>query len=475
MIVLVPKWAHHYDEFWNAIRTRNLWFIKIRYLFVVALLLFVIGGQYLLELELSSKQIIALPLISFIILLYNIGIQLLRRNIKCIPGKFNPLHLSLLQMMLDLITLLVLIYYTGAIDSPLYIFAIFHTIIGSLILPGIIVYTVLSVYLLLYCLMIFLQHLGILHAHHMSGMYLEIPEHNLTYVLLFLIIYASMLLLSVYIANRISYQLYKREQQLKSSLDQIEEVEEKKQKYIIGVVHEIKSPISAIQSIADLILDEYIAPLPDILKEKIERIKIRSMEGLNLVNNVLFISRLRLLNLTSTEKIDVLKIIQEVVDKRCSDMSAKEIKISINDKRSIKQDLQADKILIELAISNLICNAFKYTPNEGRVDVDLMDDDSSLTIEIIDSGIGIPGNEIKNVMNEFYRATNAKKQKFEGSGLGLALVKEVIDLHGGSISIKSPSKLGNIQNPGTSITIRIPYSFSSIQSDKKQTIDDVKI
>lgn len=475
MIVLVPKWAHHYDEFWNAIRTRNLWFIKIRYLFVVALLLFVIGGQYLLELELSSKQIIVLPLISFIILLYNIGIQLLRRNIKCIPGKFNPLHLSLLQMMLDLITLLVLIYYTGAIDSPLYIFAIFHTIIGSLILPGIVVYTVLSVYLLLYCLMIFLQHFGILHAHHMSGMYLEIPEHNLTYVLLFLIIYASMLLLSVYIANRISHQLYKREQQLKSSLDQIEEVEEKKQKYIIGVVHEIKSPISAIQSIADLILDEYIAPLPDILKEKIERIKIRSMEGLNLVNNVLFISRLRLLNLTSTEKIDVLKIIQEVVDKRCSDMSAKEIKISINDKRSIKQDLQADKILIELAISNLICNAFKYTPNEGRVDVDLMDDDSSLTIEIIDSGIGIPGNEIKNVMNEFYRATNAKKQKFEGSGLGLALVKEVIDLHGGSISIKSPSKLGNIQNPGTSITIRIPYSFNSIQSDKKQTIDDVKI
>lgn len=475
MIVLVPKWAHHYDEFWNAIRTRNLWFIKIRYLFVVVLILFVVGGQYVLGLELSVRQITAILLISLIILLYNIGIQLLRRNIKCIPGKFNPLHLSLLQMVLDLITLLVLIYYTGAIDSPLYIFAVFHTIIGSLILPGIVVYTVLSVYLLLYSIMIFLQYQDVLHAHYMKGIYLGTPEHNITYVFLFLIIYASMLLLSAYIANKISHQLYKREQQLKSSLDQIDKVEKKKQKYIIGVVHEIKSPISAIQSITDLILDEYIAPLPDILKEKIERIKIRSMEGLNLVNNVLFISRLRLLNLTSTEKIDVLSTIKEVIDKRCADMKKDEMKISINDKRTIKRDLQADKILFELAISNLICNAFKYTPKDGRVDVELIDDELSLTIEILDTGIGIPSNEIQNVMNEFYRATNVKKQNFEGSGLGLTLVKEVIDLHGGSISIKSPSKIGNINNPGTAITIKIPYSINPNQFDKKYSIDQVKI
>ncbi|MCZ7604392.1 MAG: HAMP domain-containing histidine kinase [Melioribacteraceae bacterium] len=467
MIVLVPKWAHHYEEFWNAIRIRNLWFIKIRYIFVGALLLFVLAGEWLLNLKFSTRQILVFLLITLYIFSYNLIIQSVRKRIKCVPGKFNPLHLSLLQIVLDLSILLVLIYYTGGIDSHFHIFAIFHTIIGSLILPGHVIFTVMSIYLLSYAGMCFLQYFDILHVHYLIGLFEKEYNHGLNYVLLTLIIYSTMILMSVYLANKISHQLYRREQQLKTSLEKIQQVEEKKQKYIIGVVHEIKSPISAIQSIADLILQEYIVPLPAQLKEKIERIKIRSADGLNLVNNVLFISRLRLLNLRPTESIDVMNILNGVIDKRCTDIRNKNINLKVNDLRNSKRLLSADKILFELAISNLLCNAFKYTPTDGKVLIELRDDENNLFFEISDTGIGIPKNEIQNIMHEFYRATNVKRTDTEGSGLGLALVKEVIELHKGEINFKSPSNIGDDTNPGTTVILKLPFESESQDSTEE--------
>lgn len=465
MIVLVPRWAHHYDEFWSAIRSRNLWFIKIRYLFVVALLSFLLFGQFVLQLNFSPKQVIILPLLSLIILVYNVLIHALRRKVGSTPGRFNCLHLSLLQMLCDLTALIILIYYTGLIESPFHIFVVIHSIIGSLILPGYVVITVIGLFLLTYTILIFSQHLNLLFSHCIPGLCGDTVPHSLNYVITFLLIFASVIIISVYIANKIAFQLYNREQQLKTSLEKIEQVEDKKQKYIIGVVHEIKTPISAIQSFANLLLDEYIGPLPDKVKEKIKRIKIRSSDALTLVNNVLYISRLKLLNLTSTEKIEIEPILAGIIEKQCSDVKQEEIEVELKDNRKFKHLIEADKLLLELAFSNLICNSFKYTKAGGKIIVTMKDNDTHLTVETSDSGIGIPQNELKNIFNEFYRATNVKHDGIEGSGLGLALVKEVIERHGGKIEITSPSKIGTVENPGTTVTVILPYESPTINSE----------
>lgn len=457
MIVLVPSWAHHYDEFWKAIRSRNLWFIKMRYAFAAALLLFLLGGECLLNFSLSTRQIYAITALSLIILLYNIFLHYIRGKIGCIPGKFNCLHLSLVQMLCDLISLLILIYYTGTIESPMYLFGIFQAIIGSLILPGYVVYSVIAIYLIVFNSMVMLQYFNVIHTHLIWGLYSSEVVHPFTYVILFMVIYSTMILISVYLANKIAYQLYKREQQLRSSLEKIEQLEEKKQKYIIGVVHEIKTPVSAIQSFANILLDDYVGPIPEKVKEKIERIKARSSDALSLVNNVLYISRLKLLNLTSFEPIDIVSVIESILEKQCSDLKSKKIETKVIDQRKFKKQLMADKILLELAISNIIGNAFKYTKEKGTVQIELNDDENNISIEVSDTGIGIPGSELQNVLNEFYRASNAKRSDFEGSGLGLALVKEVIERHKGTIRIDSPSKIGTIENPGTVVVIQLPY------------------
>lgn len=465
MIALVPGWAHHYEDFWAAIRARNLWFIKIRYAFSIALAFFLIGGELVLNFGLSDRQIIAIASLSGVIFIYNVLIHYYRKDVGCIPGKFNCLHLSLVQMLLDLTSLLILIYYTGAIESPLYLFAIFQTIIGSLILPGYVVYSVAGIYLMAFSSIVLLQHFNVLHSHFIAGLYNSGIEHTLMYIILFILLYSAMILMSVYIANKISHQLYKREQQLRSSLEEIQRVEETKQKYIIGVVHEIKTPISAILSFSNILLEEYVGPLPEKIREKVERIKVRSNDALTLVNNVLYISRLKLLNLTSSEAIEIIPQLETILDKHSGTIKNKNINVVQNDNRNTNKSIMADRLLFELALSNIISNAVKYSAENGVVQIDLNDDENNLTIDISDTGIGIPETELQSVLSEFYRASNAKRSDFEGSGLGLALVREVIERHNGTITINSPSKIGTVENPGTTVTITLPFE-SSVSNGK---------
>lgn len=457
MIHLVPNWAHHYDEFWNAIRARNLWFIKIRYVFAIGLSFFLLIGEFLFDLQFTSKQIYAIFSISVLILIYNLIIHSTRSKIQSIPGKFNALHLSLVQMILDLSSLLILIYYTGIIESPVYLFAIFQSIIGSLILPGHVVYLIVGMYVVVFSGMIILQNTGVIHSHLIIGLCGDVHLHNMNYIILFIMMYSSMLIFSVYLANKIAYQLYKREQQLRQSLIQIQDMEQQKQKYIMGIVHEVKTPIAAMQSMTDLILNGYLGEISDKLKEKINRINQRSGEALTLVNDVLFISKLKLMSITSAESINMHELINNLLSQFENDYNSKNIDVRVNVFPNTSLSVHADKIFIELAVKNIISNAIKYTPENGSILIEINEISESLVIEISDNGLGIPQNEIENIFKEFYRAKNAKKSNIEGSGLGLSLVKQIIELHYGELEINSPSKIGNADNPGTVVTIRLPY------------------
>lgn len=473
MIALVPKWAHHYNEFWKAIRSRNLWFIKLRYIFVAALAAFLTAGNYVFHLSLTSLQVNSIIIITLFILFYNIAIHFTRRYVGTTPGKFNCLHLSLVQMILDLFSLLVLIYYTGVIESPLYILAVFQMIIGSLILPWTVVFSISIIYLAIHSAMIILQHHGIIDSHFIAGIYNRVTTPNLNYVVLYISVHWFLVLMSVYIANRIAFKLYKREQQLRESLILNKEIEEKKQKYIVGVVHEIKSPIAAMQSMVNLLLEEYLGPVSSEVKEKLKRLHARSNEALSLVNNVLYLSRLKLLNLSSTEKIQLNQMLDDIAERKREDQKAKNINLIICDERKEKKEIRGDKLLLEIAFSNVISNAFKFTPEGGKVEIKITDTNKFLTLEVSDSGIGIPKEEIKNIFHEFYRAANVKRSNIEGSGLGLALVKEVIDRHYGSVKLISPSIIGDDKHPGTTVLIKLPYisPIDRIEKEKDELID----
>ena len=465
MWALIPEWAQHYGEFWRAIRVRNLWFIRLRYFAVFILIGFLLIGELLLDFRLSSDQISVMIGISILILIYNVIIHKTRNRIGCEPDKFNCLDISLIQMMLDLVVLMVLVYFTGTIDSPLYMLFIFHMIIGSLILPGNIIYVIAALVSAVFSSLVLLERFDVLNKHIIQGLFAGERNHTLQHDIVFIVIFTFMLFFSVYIANKITRQLYKREQQLRLSLEKLNESEIAKQKYTIGIVHEIKTPINAVMSILELIHHNIIGPVSNIVDEKIVRAEARTQEALQLINNVLRISKLKLLEVKPSDEINIKEFITYLIDSQEESLKEKNIKVIFEDRRANPRSIKTDKVLLELAISNILTNSIKYGNFYGRIELILADKDDKLFIEIADDGIGIPEKEIHKIFDQFYRASNIDKAIHEGSGLGLSLVKEIVEKLGGKINVISPSRMSEEGKPGTSFEINLPYHFKVSEYD----------
>lgn len=460
MLKLIPDWAHHDEEFWQTIRRRNLWFIKLRYGAVVMLVSIILASELLLGFDLSIVQITALTIITTSIFLYNGIFHFIRKFIQHDANKFNPLHLSVFQMISDLIALLLLVHFTGGIESPMYIFFVFHLIVGSLILPGVFIYSFAAAIIISFVGISIGEFYGLLNHHHINGFLTFHFYNNSSYLISTLFVFSFVIVMIVVLANYIANQLYKREQQLLESIDKINAAEKEKQKYIMGVVHEIKTPLNAVHAYIELILQKFLGPLDEVVEEKLKRAKRRSDEAVELINDVLKVSQMKLTDDIIFDSVNFSEVFAAVIKRFKPAAAAKSINFKLKDERKHKGKINGDAFLLQIAFSNIIGNALKYTANEGTVEVVVTDNLTNVTIEVCDNGPGIPEKEKEKIFRDFYRATNIKKEFSEGSGLGLSIVKQIIERHKGSISVESPSRLQQPDKPGSVFVISLPYQQS---------------
>lgn len=456
MIRLIPNWASQYEAFWDAIRKRNMWFIKLRYGAVLMLTSFILASEFFLGFEFTKNQTFAISVITISILIYNSLFHVGKKHIKSIAGQFNPLHLSLVQMLLDFVALILLVHFTGGIETPLYLLFVFHMIIGSLILPGSIIYSVGAVVVLGFGGIVFAEHYQFI-PHYTIGGFLNTRLYDdFNYVVSIFTIFGFTMFISIYLANGIARQLYRMEQDLVESIDKLNAAEAEKQKYIVGIVHEIKTPLSAVHSYLNLILQKFLGPLDEKVEEKLIRASSRSQEAIDLINDVIKISRFKLFDQVVKEEFSISEMLNELSDKHSSNAESKKIILVFNDLRKMDANIVGDKLLITIAVSNLIGNAIKYVDTGGLIEVNVTDNDKELEITVTDNGIGIPEGEQEKIFKEFFRSSNITKTKSEGAGIGLSIVKQIIERHGGSITVESPSKLAKGDNPGTSFQIQLP-------------------
>ena len=457
MFNLVPAWAKHYDEFWLTIRRRNLWFIKLRYGAVAMLLIFIIFPKYFLGIELNDEQQKAIILVTVSILTYNILFHYIRRFVKHDADSFNPLHMSILQMVSDTIALMLIVYYTGSVESPLLLFFVIHMIVGSLILPGFVIYSFAVAIVILFWGITVGEYYSIIQHHHIIGYLPSSLHQHFNFVLAVNVTFAFMVFMIVLIANRMANQLYIREQQLLESIDKINAAEKEKQKYISGIVHEIKTPLAAVHSYLDLVLQKFLGPLDEVVEEKLTRARRRSDEAIELINNVLKISKLRIEDSFIREEVDIASILARAIKSAKVNAEAKGVKLSLINHRKEKHTIEGDPLLIQIALSNIISNAIKYNNMDGVVEIEVNEDKDNLIIKVCDNGVGIPKEETEKIFNDFYRATNIIHGSVEGSGLGLSVVKQIVERHNGTINIQSPSHLSTTKYPGTCVKITLPF------------------
>jgi signal transduction histidine kinase len=456
MVSLIPPWAQHYEEFWDSIKARNSWFIKLRYSAVLMLVIFLTSTRLLFRISLTPTQFYAISSITLSIFLYNIILTRLQKYLKNSEEGFNPVHFSIVQMVLDLYALCLLVYYSGSIESPLFLLFIFHMVIGSMILPRFVIYSSACLVILVFSAIVFAEHFGLITHHGIAG-FLKFPFYNnLSFICVSLAVFAFVIIITVMLANEMANRMYKMEENLLDSLDKLNAAEIEKENYITGVVHEIKTPISAVQSYLDLILGKYLGPLSNEIEIRLKRTRARSDEAIQMINNILKISRLKLLDDLGKEELDVKRLICSAHEKLKMQIEAKEINFSLIDNRINKGKILGDKFLLEIGISNIISNAIKYVDKCGKVVVTMDDSANGLEIKFCDNGVGIPAGDIDNIFQEFFRASNIKHKGYEGVGLGLTVVKQIFTKHGGKISVESPSSLADDLHPGTCFIITLP-------------------
>jgi signal transduction histidine kinase len=146
--------------------------------------------------------------------------------------------------------------------------------------------------------------------------------------------------------------------------------------------------------------------------------------------------------------VDVTALASEIVEDNRNDAAKRGIAIAFDGGGPIV--MHADRGEIEILIANLVTNAVKYNMDNGTIRLDVSDDGESVTIGCADTGIGMTDEEISRLFREFTRIKNEKTKNILGSGLGLSIVKKIVDLYGGTIDVKSTPEAG------TTFTLRLP-------------------
>lgn len=452
---IIPEYALENSESWQSIHKYNAWFVKIRYLAVVVLIGFIISITKIIDLKFSTFQFHTLSILSIFIIVYNILFQRMQEKILQKTLNLTPFHFSFIQIITDLGFLSIIVYILGGIESPFFLFYIFHMIIGSIILPAVIMYIIGSILVSILSVLSYLELSGVIAHQTVVGLYNFSFYTDAGFLISFLSVFTMMIFISIYFTSKITRELYERENQLKLAMVEIKNAEISKQKYIMAIVHELKSPIAAASSQLEIITGGFVGAVSEEVYNKITRANSRLFDAISNINNILRVSKFKLLNKIEKEETDIIKIITNNIESSRTVREKKNIRLGL-DLLADEYLISADTVLINLVISNLINNAVKYTPEDGEICVNVKLDQNLLTIEIEDDGIGIPQNEIEYIFNEFYRASNANNSKIEGTGTGLGFVKQIVNLHDGIIKVESPSGISKKDRPGTKVTLNLP-------------------
>jgi two-component system sensor histidine kinase/response regulator len=215
---------------------------------------------------------------------------------------------------------------------------------------------------------------------------------------------------------------------------ELEKLDAMKSRFMLTVAHELRAPIAAIQGYLGLILDGYAA---DDEREMVESAYQRCGELLDMLHDLLLLAHMkeRAAGVNRARTVSVAKTLEEVAGLMKPEAERKRLtlKVEIRD----RPQMLADEEQLKQLWTNLISNGIRYTPPGGTVIVSLEERDGQVVGAVSDTGIGIAADDLPRIFDEFYRTHQAKEMEEHGTGLGLPIVKQIVDSYGGTIDVDS--------------------------------------
>ena len=261
--------------------------------------------------------------------------------------------------------------------------------------------------------------------------------------------------------------------ELQAAIEQLKELDKAKSKLIAHVSHELRTPLTSIKGFAENMLDRTVGPLTDKQESYLGRIQ-RNIERLaRMISELLDSARLeakREIEL-SLSAVSLSKIAADVVEQLHRQAAGKRQRVDLSCPTE-EVIVWGDSDKLTQILTNLVENAIKYTQDGGAIVVRVERDGGFSKVTVKDNGQGIPPEEFPKLFDPFYRAVQQKKSRVEGLGLGLSIVKSLIELHGGQISVRSEVGRGSEFEFRIPLRKDIPAQVPPVRSERRILVVD---
>ncbi len=431
----------------TMLNSRILWSIRWRWVANAGFFLLILLARSV-DILLDYESVwLTLMVLAVSNLIYQ-AIYIFKKNYSLI----GELSFISVHMLMDVLILTWLIHLTGGVENPLYFFYIFHVIISSIIFPKNWPYLFTTFVFLLFNVLVwaefyhFIGHNCLYEARYHQNLYLNI---------LSVAVFTTAVFLTTHICTSFMKLFRQSQREVKQLNRLLMEKESEKSSFYRYTSHELKAPVVSIKTSIDAVLASSGNGLPDQARRLLKRASARAAQMLDMLKELLELSWEQSKGKqTTTDYVDVREVLLQSVEMERAVADSRGIRFYTDFEKGVP-GITADKNSLQKLFGNIVGNAVRYNRDGGTIHIRAEKKENGVSVTVQDEGIGIAGDDLRKIFDPFYRSAAAKEFTDGGSGLGLSLVKQIVDNLGGRIEVDSAP------GHGTTFTIFLPAESNS--------------
>lgn len=243
--------------------------------------------------------------------------------------------------------------------------------------------------------------------------------------------------------DELEERVQERTQELAKANEALVRLNKMKSDFVSAVSHELRTPLTSIKGYTALVRGGTLGPVTKDQSQRLEKINRHTDYLSNLISDLLDIARIESGRVgMSIQSIAFPRLVETVADLLAPQLKEKDLDLKVEIPSNLPT-LQADESRLQRVLVNLLSNAIKFTPARGTITLRATRSKDSLQVDVIDTGLGMPPEDLSKLFTEFFRADNPINRERKGTGLGLTLVKRIVESHGGKIGVKSQAGRGS--------------------------------
>lgn len=239
-------------------------------------------------------------------------------------------------------------------------------------------------------------------------------------------------------------RVLERTSELQDALEKLSELSKTKANFVANISHELRTPLTHVKGYIELLITETLGPLTEEQRNALDVSQRASGQLESLINNLIMFSQTERGDITlNLAPVDIAKLAGIVINLSRTNASNHKVTLELTTAENLPP-VRVDEQKINWVLHQLVDNAIKFTRGGGEVKVDIRPQEGNLImVSVIDSGIGIPANRLEEIFEPFHQLDGSASRRYGGTGLGLALVRDILNAHGSVIEVESEEGKGS--------------------------------